>query len=138
MINGLTKNNSINPSMQKISSIHSFILEIQQIIESHDLKGHSHIWPTFSFLKYALACKKSARFIHSLKLKSHAHFWPHSHPKIIKVILNFPEFASAWKISSVHLSIHYPFTLWPRWPQPFLTTPTPIFFYQLLISGINM
>ena len=65
-------------------------------------------------------------------------FFDYSHPKIIKVILNFLEFASAWKISLVHLSVHYPFTLWPRWPQPFLTTPTPIFFYQLLISGINM
>ena len=29
---------------------------------------------TFSFLKYVLACKNSARFIHSLKLESHAHF----------------------------------------------------------------
>ena len=32
-------------SMQNISSINSFILEIQQIIESCDLKGHTHIWP---------------------------------------------------------------------------------------------
>ena len=32
----------------------------------------------------------------------------HNHPKIIKVILNFPEIASAPKISSVHIhsSIH--------------------------------
>ena len=29
---------------------------------------------TFSFLKYVLACKNSARFIHSLKLEYHAHF----------------------------------------------------------------
>ena len=29
---------------------------------------------TFSFPEYVLACKKSARFIHSLD--SHAHFWP--------------------------------------------------------------
>ena len=29
---------------------------------------------TFSFLKYVLACKNSATFIHSLKLGSHAHF----------------------------------------------------------------
>ena len=30
-------------SMQKISSIYSFILEIRQIIESYDLEGHTHI-----------------------------------------------------------------------------------------------
>ena len=38
---------------------------------------HAHsitIKVTFSFLKYVLACKNSARFIHSLKLESHAHF----------------------------------------------------------------
>ena len=40
---------------------------------------HAHsiaIKITFSFLKYVLACKNSARFIHSLKLESHVHFWP--------------------------------------------------------------
>ena len=37
MISGLT-------SMQKISWIHQFILEIKQVLESKDLKGHSHIW----------------------------------------------------------------------------------------------
>ena len=32
--------------MQKISSLHQFILEIQQILESHDLiKCHTHFWP---------------------------------------------------------------------------------------------
>ena len=38
---------------------------------------HAHsitIEVTFSFLKYVLTCKNSARFIHSLKLESHAHF----------------------------------------------------------------
>ena len=92
---------------------------------------HAHsitIKVTFSFLKYVLACKNLARFIHSLKLESHAHFWPHP-PKNF----NFPESASAWKISSVHR-----LTLWPGWPRPFLITSTPVFFYQLLIFGINM
>ena len=128
-------------SLQKISSIHLFILEIQQIIESRDLKGHTlfdHAHPitikvTFTFLKYVLACKHSARFMHSLKLEPHAHFWP-QHPKIIKFIPNFPEFSPLWKISSLHPFI-YPFTLWP---QPFPNRSTPIFFYQLLVSGINM
>ena len=29
------------PVCEKISSIHQFILEIQQILEPHDLKGHT-------------------------------------------------------------------------------------------------
>ena len=32
-------------SMQKISSIYKFILKIQQIIESHELKEHAHFGP---------------------------------------------------------------------------------------------
>ena len=54
-----------------------------------------------------------------------------------KHCIKFPKFASAWKTSSVHPFI-YPFSLWPGWTQPFLITRNPIFFYQLLISGINM
>ena len=61
MISGLTKNYYIYQFQHaKISSIHYFILEIQEIIESHDLKGHpifhyAHpitIKVTFSSLKY--------------------------------------------------------------------------------------
>ena len=32
-------------TMQKISSFHPFILEIQPILESHDQTGHTHFWP---------------------------------------------------------------------------------------------
>ena len=32
-------------SMQKISSFHQFILEIQSILESLDQTGHNHFWP---------------------------------------------------------------------------------------------
>lgn len=31
--------------MRKISSIHQLILEIQQSLESHDLRGHTCFWP---------------------------------------------------------------------------------------------
>ena len=52
--------------------------------------------------------------------------------------LTFQSLHQHAKFSSVHPLFH-PFTLWPPgWPQPFLTTSTPIFFYQLLIHGINM
>ena len=32
-------------TMQKISSFHQFILEIQPILESCDQTGHTHFWP---------------------------------------------------------------------------------------------
>ena len=65
---GLTKNCLITVRMQKISLIHTFI---QQILESHELndRAHSdHTHPkiseiTFSFPKFAPACKKS---VHSI------------------------------------------------------------------------
>ena len=52
--------------------------------------------------------------------------------------LTFQSLHQHAKLSSVHPLFH-PFTLWPPvWLQPFLTTFTPIFLYQLLIRGINM
>ena len=45
MISSLTKNYYITFSMQKISPIDQFIIEMKQILESQDLKDHSHIWP---------------------------------------------------------------------------------------------
>ena len=65
------------------------------------------------------------------------HIFDHNHSKIIKVILNLPEFAAACKklAQFIHYFIHSPC----EWmAKPFLATPTPIFFYQLLISSINM
>ena len=56
---------------------------------------------------------------------------------ILKVTFSFSdtmyEHAENQFISFIHL-----LTLWPGWLQPLLTTPTPIFFHQLLISDINM
>ena len=118
----------------------------------------------------------------------HSEIRVHDHPKIIKVIFNFAEFASACKKSAqvIHSFLQYsrfamtlfkgasPILTMPRtqkllailkmyhqsknqfvplillwdianlkvlWrvrPHPFLTTSTPIFFYQLLISGVNI
>ena len=41
-INSLTKTRCIINSIQKISSIHKFTLEIQLILELHKLKDHTH------------------------------------------------------------------------------------------------
>ena len=38
----LTKNYCITISIQKIRSIHKFILNMQQILESHELTGYGH------------------------------------------------------------------------------------------------
>ena len=59
----LTKYYCIIISIQKLKSIHKYILTIQQIFGFHELKGHGHahlkiIESTFSFPKFVLACKK--------------------------------------------------------------------------------
>ena len=86
----------------------------------------------FRFLKYVLACKNSAKFIHSFRNQSPMPISDHNHSKIIKVILNFflnlHLHAKNQLSSSIHASIH----LVTKWPQPFLIIPTAIFFYQLL------
>ena len=43
-INSPTKTRCIINSMQKISSIHKFTLEIQLILDLRKLKGHTHFW----------------------------------------------------------------------------------------------
>ena len=56
------KNYCITISLQKISSIHQCNLEIQQILGSHELKGHAYpkiIETTFSFPEFVASCKKS-------------------------------------------------------------------------------
>ena len=50
---------------------------------------------TFSFLKYVLACKNSARFIHSSKLESHALLTTAIQKLLKYIVLNLLEFASA-------------------------------------------
>ena len=88
----LTKNYCITISIQKISSIHKFILKIQQISRYHELKGHYHFWLrptknhwiTFSFLEIVPACNSSFhQFIFEIKSISESHnqtgcthFWP--------------------------------------------------------------
>ena len=63
------KNYCITVSTQKISSIHKLI---QQILGSHELNGHAHLWPhppqnhwiTFSFPEFVPSCKN--QFIPSI------------------------------------------------------------------------
>ena len=73
----LTKN-CITISIQKISSIHIFILKMQQILGSPELTGHNHFGPhppkitesTFSFPQFAPACKISVHSICSFLRQS--------------------------------------------------------------------
>ena len=47
-------------TMQKISSFHQFILEIQPVLKSCDQTGHTCFWPRLSKLcKFVSTCKKS-------------------------------------------------------------------------------
>ena len=41
----LTKHYCITISIQKISSINKFIIDKQQTLGSHELKGQGHFWP---------------------------------------------------------------------------------------------
>ena len=60
-ISSLIKNYYITISLQKNSSVHKFILDGQQILESHDLNNHAYqkkmIQVTFSFPKLVSVCK---------------------------------------------------------------------------------
>ena len=61
----------------------------------------------------------------------------HNHPENIKVVLNFPEFTSVFKKSAqfIHSIIH---STGDQCATTNFDHATPIFFYQVLISGINM
>ena len=82
-------------TFQIISSIHKFIMKMQQILGSHYLTGHTHPKTnesTFIFLEFVPACKKS---VHSICLFfRYSRFWilvtiqatsifDHDHPKKI-------------------------------------------------------
>ena len=70
----LAKTNCITISIEKISSFQKFILKIQQILGSHELKSNdifNHAHPkitesTFSFPEFLPACKNSVYSIHSI------------------------------------------------------------------------
>ena len=59
--------------MQKIGSIHQFILEIQQILDSQDLKDHNRFYHhhpkiikvTFAFREFLSTQQKSVYYINS-------------------------------------------------------------------------
>ena len=118
---------------------------MQQTIESHDLKGHPifhHAHPitikvTFSSLKYVQHAKNQPGSFMHLEIRVPCTFFTTTTQKLLKqflTFLNLHQYAKNQLSSSIHSSIHLVISV----PQPFLTTPIPIFFYQLLISGINM
>ena len=88
----LTKNYCITISIHKISSVHIFILKIQQILGFHDLKGQVH-WiteSTFSFPEFVPRCKKSVYAICSFWDTDNFRVpWPDwPHPFLIMLIQN--------------------------------------------------
>ena len=133
-------------SMQKISSIHQFILEKQQILEYHDLKGHIYflIIPTQYLLKQFLAFLKLYQYaknqfnssIHSSDTADFRVPWPkrprsffdHTHSIFIKVIFSLFKIVSVCKksVQSINSSDTADFRD-PRSkrPQPFLDQDHP-------------
>ena len=93
-------------SIEKISSIHKFILKIQQIFGSHEIKslGHFLTTPTQTSLNQLLA------------------------------FLNLYQHAKNQFLPSVHSSDRVNFRApSPNWPVPFSTMLTPNIFTHLLI-----
>ena len=135
MISSLTKNYYIYQFQHAKNRlnllIHSF--EIQQIIESHDLKGHlifNHVCSisikvTFSSLKYVQYEKNQPSTFMHLGIRVLCTFFTTTTQKLLKQFLNFlnlHQFAKNQLSSSIHLSMHLVVSV----PQPFLTTPTPV------------
>ena len=107
----LTKTHCMTISMQKVSSVHKFILKMQRVLGFHELKSHAHAHPKnidvfFSFPKFLLACKKSVysiclflliqSILESHDQAGHTNYWP---PKKILMNFNFSEFLSKCKKS---------------------------------------
>ena len=97
----LIKNYCITVSIGRISSIHEFILKMQQILGSHELQDHCNSWPcpplkSFNQLLafFNLYQDPKNQFIPSV------HFWD---------TVNFR-------------------VLWPDWPHPFFDHVNPINF----------
>ena len=69
-ISEITNLSWISTSMQKITSFHPIILEVQSILKSHDQTGHTDFWPcppkkilsTFNLPEFVPTCKKSGYF----------------------------------------------------------------------------
>ena len=90
----LTKNYCITMSIKKISSIHRFILKIQQILGSHELDSNGHFWPRP----------------------------PKNHWINFKVLLNLYQHGKNHFIPSVYSwdTVYFRVPS-PDWPHPFLT-----------------
>ena len=91
---------------KKISTIHKFTLKVQQILGSHELKGHGQFWPRQPknhrinfWLSWICTSLQKKEFI------PYVHFWDTTNFRVP----------------------------WTDWPHSFLTMPTPKIFDQLLI-----
>ena len=137
MISGLTKSCYIHQFQHAKNQPNSLIhFEIQQITESHDLKGHPvihHARPiitkvTFSSLKYVQHAKNQPGSFMLLEIRVSYTFFTTTTQKLLNqflTFLNLHQYAKNQLSSSIHSSIHLVISV----PQPFLTTPIPIFFY---------
>ena len=116
---GLTKNYCIIVSIQKISSIHTLILKIQQILGSHELNKWPHLFLTMLSQKSAEKLLASLNWTSTQKISSfhqfipescdqigHTHFWPHP-PKKIFLSNNLCESSSISKKSGYFTDLDF-------------------------------
>ena len=112
---------------------------MQQIIKSHDLKVHpifQHTRPItikviFSSLKYMQHAKRQPGSFMHLEIRVPCTFLTTTTQKLLKkflAFLNLHQYEKNQPSSSIHLFIHLVISV----PQPFLTAPTPIFFFSTL------
>ena len=105
-------------TIQKISSFHQFILQIQPILESHDQTGHTHFWPYpsknlwsgFNLCEFVSTCKKSGYFIDLFWrydwLKNPA-IWLAENILPISQKLEFSQIWDLFRNTTNNINIHY-------------------------------
>ena len=118
----LTKNYCITVDIQKTSLIHKLILQIEQILGTHELNGHTYFWPhppkiteiTFSCPEFAPACKISIHSIYSFlrysKFPSSVNrltmpIFNHSHAKFFWSTFNLCELVSTCRKSGYFIDL---------------------------------
>ena len=133
----LTKNYCITINIKIISSIHIFIFKVQ-VLGSHELKSHCHLWRgtlknDWINFQPSCICTRMQRFrLYILE----SHDWPHPFLTMptqqifdqLLTVINLHQHAKNQFILLVHSSDRVNFRVPSHdWPLPFLTTPTPKF-----------
>ena len=128
----LAKTNCITISIEKISSFQKFILKIQQILGSHELKSHGifdhahpkYFWSDFNFCEFVSTCKNSViqsvilqiqSILESHQQTSRSNFWPRI-PSFLWICISMQKMRSIFSEEIVGLKILQSDWLSAFWP----------------------